>query len=172
METVLDRARNSELTINPAGIDVILESADYLRRWLVHLEASLHQEAVGGTGARRGAAGQDHAAEFGTGAAESAGLASLAAAVSIRGSSGAGRLPKPARLAWRPAKQRARTARQPRPHLLPAAASETMAVKVDTAKLDYLVDMAGEMVIAESLVRHDPELAALKSPRCSASWRS
>ncbi|MEI9976450.1 MAG: hypothetical protein WDO73_32970 [Ignavibacteriota bacterium] len=45
---------------------------------------------------------------------------------------------------------------------VPAAAeparqrNETMAVKVDTAKLDYLVDMAGEMVIAESLVRHDP----------------
>src|SRR6185369_8828800 len=38
------------------------------------------------------------------------------------------------------------------------------AVKVNTAKLDYLVDMAGEMVIAESLVRHDQELSALKSP--------
>jgi two-component system chemotaxis sensor kinase CheA len=39
-----------------------------------------------------------------------------------------------------------------------------MAVKVDTAKLDYLVDMAGEMVIAESLVRHDQELSAIKNP--------
>ena len=39
-----------------------------------------------------------------------------------------------------------------------------MAVKVETAKLDYLVDMAGEMVISESLVRHDPELAAIKNP--------
>jgi two-component system chemotaxis sensor kinase CheA len=39
-----------------------------------------------------------------------------------------------------------------------------MAVKVDTGKLDYLVDMAGEMVIAESLVRHDAELAKLKNP--------
>jgi len=36
-------------------------------------------------------------------------------------------------------------------------------VKVNTAKLDYLVDMAGEMVIAESLVRHDTELGTLKS---------
>ena len=45
VETVLDRARNSEWTINPAGIDVILESSDYLRRWLVHMEASLHHEA-------------------------------------------------------------------------------------------------------------------------------
>jgi len=44
VETVLDRARNSQWTINPAGIDVILESADYLRRWLVHMEAVLHQE--------------------------------------------------------------------------------------------------------------------------------
>ncbi len=39
-----------------------------------------------------------------------------------------------------------------------------MAVKVDSAKLVYLVVMAGEMVIAESLVRHDQELAALKNP--------
>ena len=43
--------------------------------------------------------------------------------------------------------------------------SETLAIKVETAKLDYLADMAGEMVIAESLVRHDPELNACKSPR-------
>jgi len=42
--------------------------------------------------------------------------------------------------------------------------SEGMSVKVDTSKLDYLVDMAGEMVIAESLVRHDQELSGLKNP--------
>ena len=41
VETVLDRARNSQLTITPAAIDVILQSADYLRRWLSHLEAQL-----------------------------------------------------------------------------------------------------------------------------------
>ena len=43
-------------------------------------------------------------------------------------------------------------------------AAEAHSVKVDTAKLDYLVDMAGELVIAESMVRHHPELAALHSP--------
>jgi two-component system chemotaxis sensor kinase CheA len=48
---------------------------------------------------------------------------------------------------------------------MPPVRSESHAVKVDTAKLDYLVDMAGEMVIAESLVRHDPELAGVKSPK-------
>lgn len=43
----------------------------------------------------------------------------------------------------------------------PAVAFEktvARSVKVDTSKLDYLVDMVGEMVIAQSLVRHDPDL--------------
>jgi len=43
--------------------------------------------------------------------------------------------------------------------------SEAATVKVDTAKLDYLVDMAGEMVIAQSLVRHDPHVTAVESQR-------
>jgi two-component system chemotaxis sensor kinase CheA len=39
------------------------------------------------------------------------------------------------------------------------------AVKVDTGKLDYLVDMIGELVIAQSLIRHDPAMAAAPSER-------
>ena len=38
-------------------------------------------------------------------------------------------------------------------------------VKVDTSKLDYLVDMVGELVIAQSLVRHDPDVAAKQDSR-------
>lgn len=64
------------------------------------------------------------------------------------------------------------------PSALPAAGSvrdtgtelrqsqaETRVVKVDTGKLDYLVDMVGEMVIAQSLVRHDPDLNVASKPR-------
>ena len=40
------------------------------------------------------------------------------------------------------------------------AAAEAASVRVDTAKLDYPVDMVGEMVIAQSLVRHSGPLAA------------
>src|SRR5579884_3749017 len=43
--------------------------------------------------------------------------------------------------------------------------TEARSIKVDTARLDYLVDMVGEMVIAQSLVRHDPDLEAEKRPR-------
>ena len=44
VEAVLERARNSELTITPPAIDVILEGADKLRRWIAHLESMLRHE--------------------------------------------------------------------------------------------------------------------------------
>lgn len=46
-----------------------------------------------------------------------------------------------------------------------AKASGPRSIKVDTAKLDYLVDMVGEMVISQSLVRHDPDLGTAMKPR-------
>lgn len=45
----------------------------------------------------------------------------------------------------------------------PAAASTAGFVKVDTAKLDSLIDLVGELVISESMVVQDPELVALPS---------
>ncbi len=38
-------------------------------------------------------------------------------------------------------------------------------VKVETSKLDYLVDMVGELVIAQSLVQQDPSVIRLGEPR-------
>lgn len=43
--------------------------------------------------------------------------------------------------------------------------SEARIVKVDTAKLDFLVDMVGELVIAQSMIRHDGELSAVANPQ-------
>ena len=136
VEAVLDRARNAELTITADAIDVILASADHLRQWLAYLQANL----------------QGHPSEPPDPDGE------LLERIGRLVNGGAGiqpaeSLPQPV------------VAGTPAPTTGPAARrSETMAVKVDTGKLDYLVDMAGEMVIAESLVRHDAELSALKSP--------
>ncbi|MBI4906347.1 MAG: chemotaxis protein CheA [Acidobacteria bacterium] len=47
----------------------------------------------------------------------------------------------------------------------PAVAVESSVVKINTAKLEYLVDMVGELVIAQSMLRHDPEMEALHAPR-------
>ena len=49
--------------------------------------------------------------------------------------------------------------------LAEAKSGGARSIKVDTAKLDYLVDMVGEMVIAQSLVKHDPDLANGMKPR-------
>ena len=53
--------------------------------------------------------------------------------------------------------------RNPKSEIQPTA--RPRAVKVDTGKLDYLVDMIGELVIAQSLIRHDPGMAAAPSAR-------
>jgi len=140
VETVLDQARNAELTITPAAIDVILASADYLRRWLAHLESCLSQlpSAAPGPDTRL-----------------------LERIRELIHCEAAAEPPKP-QPAQPTAQAQAPTA-EPQPPA-PARRGEIMAVKVDTAKLDYLVDMAGEMVIAESLVRHDADLAKATSP--------
>ncbi|HTP36205.1 MAG TPA: chemotaxis protein CheA [Candidatus Acidoferrales bacterium] len=154
VEAVLDRARNSQLTITPDAIDIVLESADYLRRWLAHLESRLQQHPSSPPGNGRNLLEAIHrllksepdatpgeaAARDQTEAEKSAAPPALPAAAE---SQPAAASPAPTAEARR---------------------SEVMAVKVDTAKLDYLVDMAGEMVIAESLVRHDADLAKVGSP--------
>ena len=147
VETVLDSARNFHLDITPLAIDVILQSADQLRRWLAHVEAKL-QNLQPETPPKNDAllerirALSAMAPEARPASHE---LAAMATAVETSNE-------KPAAPPAAP----------------PSHRSETMAVKVNTAKLDYLVDMAGEMVIAESLVRHDPDLAATKSPASAA----
>jgi len=171
VEAILDRARNFQLTLSGAAIDAILQSADHLQRWLAYLEAGLQNRpssapewdealfsrvrALSSTPDKPESATESAPDPLPESAAESAPvvLSCLAAAVESGGAA-----PPPAVAAAEAppaAAERAPTERR----------SETLAIKVDTAKLDYLADMAGEMVIAESLVRHDPELNGTKNPR-------
>jgi two-component system chemotaxis sensor kinase CheA len=150
-ETVLDRARSSQWSLTPAAIDVILESADYLRRWLTHLETTLQHRLSEPPPPNESLILRIRALTADPAGPERTGddLVQMAAAVDS-----AQTVEALAPIASEPAAPAAEPARR---------RNETMAVKVDTAKLDYLVDMAGEMVIAESLVRHDPELVTVKS---------
>jgi two-component system, chemotaxis family, sensor kinase CheA len=145
VETVLDRARNAELTITPAAIDVILLSADCLRRWLAHVESRVRGESSPPPADDPALLDRIRSLYAAPEAKPPAGLAALASRVESAAAAVEDSAPQPA-------------SASPSRH-------ETMAVKVDTAKLDFLVDMAGEMVIAESLVRHDRELTAVKSPQ-------
>jgi two-component system, chemotaxis family, sensor kinase CheA len=146
VEAVLDRARNGELTITPAAIDVVLQAADYLRRWVAHLERRVAGQSSQPPArdptllARVGAICSTEEPERAT-----PDLAVLAEAVEETPAAPAVASPVPAAAETRQA--------------------QAMAVKVDTGKLDALVDMAGELVIAESLVRHDEDLSSVKSQR-------
>lgn len=148
VETALDLARNGQLQITPAVIDVILESADRLHRWVEHVDGTVHGALSPPPGSDEGFLARIQAltqapAES---TADNSALAVMAAAVENAG--------EPATPPAAPAMGKT-----------PPRRNESSTVKVDTAKLDYLVDMAGEMVIAESLVRHDPDLGTVKSQR-------
>jgi two-component system, chemotaxis family, sensor kinase CheA len=187
VETVLDLARNAKLVIDSAVIDRILESKDYLILWLDQLDSSLSRgtaiaapDNAGLLVSIRALAARGTAPAAASGRPETivveaslASLSSLSEAVeAASGISGAvtGAVAMDAAGGPPAAVPPAAPAAT---HDEPAAAQksvdahgrEARAIKVDTAKLDYLVDMVGEMVIAQSLVRHDPDLVGETRPR-------
>jgi two-component system chemotaxis sensor kinase CheA len=126
-------ARNAKLTITEPVIDVILESKDFLSKCLRALESF----------------GSNNAQKL-----PDADTALLSRIENLIRSKGVGSGNPPATAVELPPSGDAIT---------PSASGQqaratSRSVKVDTDKLDYLVDMVGEMVIAQSLVRHDPDL--------------
>jgi two-component system chemotaxis sensor kinase CheA len=185
VETVLDLARNGQLTITPAVIDRILESKDYLTRCMGELESSLQTgtlvspspnaallAAIRGLstpGTEGGAVSTTQAA----GPPPKAPAAIPMEAVTmprepvVFATEG---LVELAREVSQPATEMPVELSAPRegvegPRAGAVRPSGARSIKVDTTKLDYLVDMVGEMVIAQSLVRHDPDLAIGVQPR-------
>ena len=179
VETVLDLARNSQLSITSAVIDRILESKDYLNGWMVELETMLQTgknpsvpESSVLLASIRSLAAATPSKE---GLAATRPDDKVPTEKSTRDE--AERAPEAALEPKDPVPEDLRelhdlsgAAGPPPEHATPAADFESAksadtrnagprSIKVDTAKLDYLVDMVGEMVIAQSLVRHDPDLA-------------
>jgi two-component system, chemotaxis family, sensor kinase CheA len=122
VETLLDLARNSRLSVDSDLIDVILHCADHMSQCLLGVEAGIESQPPDEPLMAR--IREKVAGEF--------------------------RGPKP-------------EIRNPKSEI--QATARARAVKVDTGKLDYLVDMIGELVIAQSLIRHDPAMAAAPSAR-------
>ncbi len=146
IETLLDLARGGKLQITPDAIDLVLGGADYLRTTINGIDAGLRGQALAAPPVPR-----DLLARIGDLMAGRSGAAAVT--------------PQPATTPPPPS-EAADAPSGPQPSS-PAETKqlEAKAVKVDIAKLDYLADMAGEMVIAQSLVLHDPDLSQVKSPR-------
>jgi two-component system chemotaxis sensor kinase CheA len=135
VETLLDRARNQELLLTPAVIDVVLESADYLKRAIAWVQAGLS-----------GKAGDPPAFD-----------ALLQKVLAIL--EGKQEIPGAEVIAIAEAKP----AEVAKPNAPTKEQEVTFSLRVDAGKLDYLMDMVGELVIAQSMITHHPEIGALQN---------
>ena len=137
VETALNLAREGKLSISPAVIDVVLESVDYLSRAVSAVESGgAAAQLPGNPGLLTRIGNLTKETPAGEEAPPAAPM---------------GQKPEPAPEAERDTKRT-------------ALAPDSFSVRVDTSKLDYLMDMVGEMVIAQSLVRHNQTLAATGDP--------
>jgi two-component system chemotaxis sensor kinase CheA len=135
VETLLDLARNGTLTIDSSVVDVVLESADYLQQALNTVES----RSSGGTPEQfadnRNLVFRIQSLTGGDPVDQGIAILETAEAVSTGNRPTAGKT------------------------------ADSFSVRVETAKLDYLMDMVGEMVIAQSLIRNNPALAIMPDAR-------
>ena len=150
VETLLDRARDGKVAFTPAVIDVVLASVDYLSGEVCRVERafrggewetsidnqallvavrSLMEQAL------EGAAAPAPAGRITASSSVSQSTVDLSQAIS-------GHEPTEQEIAVKPAPEAKSEKR--------AQTGDSRSVKVDIAKLDYLLDMVGEMVIAQS----------------------
>ena len=130
-ETLLDHARERRISIGPRLIDTALKAADYVRVALDALSSKPPQEAMQALDSNETLIKEIAAAEV------------VAAVGGAESSEGVAPDTTTAPGAEGPASPAAKK-------------SDASTVRVDTAKLEYLVEMVGELVIAQSLIHFSP----------------
>jgi two-component system chemotaxis sensor kinase CheA len=167
VETLLDLARNGKLTITTGVVDVVLESADYLKQAIDAVEASLSGEPAQALADHSGLLVRIQNAYSGENIpAEPAPAPSTAASPVTHAES-----VKPAAASASVSavdaepKAAVNSVVTDRSTGKAAKSTDTFSVRVETGKLDHLMDMVGEMVIAQSLIRNNPVLTSLQNPR-------
>ena len=199
METLLDHARNGRLGVDSSIIDLVLESAEYLKSEVVRIQALLAgrdqggaapndallariatttAEALQGAGAQSTSSGETAgstavaddgepkpAQEEAKASAASVGNATECLPATVTSvQPAAGPLPVPSLAPVEEGPESAASSRVEAKVQIPPRAmrSEGLSggsIRVETAKLDHLMDMVGEMVIAQSLLCHNPNIA-------------
>jgi two-component system chemotaxis sensor kinase CheA len=167
IETLLDLARNSKLTITPAIVDVVLEGADFLKQALAGVDEALASKTARVISEwarlvleiRTAAAGEPMTTEAPPAAPEPAPREAPQQAQQ-----------QPAQISPEPPAQPAAATSDSASSALSAESKtpktrEVFSIRVDTEKLDHLMDMVGEMVIAQSLVRHNKSLSGTTDSR-------
>ena len=166
VETLLDMARNSKIPVDSALIDLILQSTDHMNRCLGVVETGGEQPS--GTDSLIARIAQMIAGAGNSTANATPDLLHLATAVGPVSAPAPPEANQPELPAAEVPAASVPAANVPTSNNSAGAREATAgprSVKVDTSKLDYLVDMVGELVIAQSMIQHDPDIAAMKSQR-------
>jgi two-component system chemotaxis sensor kinase CheA len=140
VETALDLARNGKLAVTGTMIDVVLQSADYLRKEIDRVEARLNGLETSEP-------------------ANPAALLELVAGLQLQSSAEAAGSQQ-RRDGFDVARVDAIADELKKAAGSGGTGAERAAVRVDASKLDHLLDMVGEMVIAQSMVMLDSENSA------------
>ncbi|HAB19825.1 MAG TPA: chemotaxis protein CheA [Verrucomicrobiales bacterium] len=180
LESLLDAARRSDLAITSDIIDLILAGADTLKQFTTEIGAQLDGTNVGApiVVPTKQLVGRVRAALRGEQApvasrvpppAPSVAAAPKAAeaTAAIRAVTEAAPEPK----SPSPASGVPPLSAGGRPSSSPAADGAAGFVKLDTQKLDTLVDLVGELVIAQSMVIQNPDVQRLPSRTLARSLR-
>ena len=175
LESVLDAARQHKLEINLDIINVILEGGDTLSKFVSQIADRLGGKNLNTPvqiptrhliARARFILGHGDAPAAPVAAAPASAPVNVQAPVSAPAESA----PKPAAEPPAPAAAAAHPPAAAAHKPAPAGGANTPAagfVKVDTYKLDALIDLVGELVISESMVVQDPELRAVPSRNLS-----
>ncbi|MGA8594304.1 MAG: chemotaxis protein CheA [Bryobacteraceae bacterium] len=172
VETLLDLARNAKLTITTGVVDVVLESADYLKQAMDGVEAAIAGERSRPLAKPDSLLSRIQKASSGDSSQAAIESAPVPSTKLVSAPSQPGNRPrteKPPVTQTEPAPGVSSTiASETRSSGKSAKAADNFSVRVETIKLDSLMDMVGELVIAQSLIRNNPSLMALQNPRLLA----
>lgn len=149
VETLLDLARNEKMAVTSVVVDVVLESADYVKEDLLRIESHLD----GGENTPP-ADNQALIKKIEQLIARQSGVAAPPGSDSA--------LPPPVPAADFAAALTVKATEAPANK---ARTADGGSVRVETAKLDKLLNMVGEMVIAQSLIRNNPLLTTSTDDR-------
>jgi two-component system chemotaxis sensor kinase CheA len=144
VETLLDLARTLQLAVTPLVVDVVLESTDVVRHELSGIELKLVGKAPPPTSINEPLLQRIRAAARGESVVEPPEFPPLQVTHLEVNS-----------IAPPPSKFLIETAK----------VSDSSSVRIDTGKLDLLMDMVGEMVIAQTLIGHSPALTNVQDAR-------
>ena len=174
LESLLDLARQNKLAIDSTVINLILEGGDALKQYTLAIEAQLS-----GTQPRAPIIvptvqliARVKAVVQATQSGVPQGCPDPGRPEPSPASAALTPAPAPAALASSPAPRMAAAKAETGPETKPAetatptagvVSSSAAMVKVATPKLDSLVDLVGEMVIAQSLIAQDPALRSISS---------